>query len=267
MEPHDPFKQLRAEFPAEQVGKLPRLVCKACSDSRDKHCDKHAKKKCGECSNYITEAHIHLDYVGHAAVTDRLLQVDPRWTWDFQATNPDGSPVVMTSGLADPAAKVGLWIKLTVADVTRPGFGEGKNFKEAIGDALRNAAMRFGVGLDLWSKEDLSGHDDVSSNGPSSQTAAPGRQGAAVASGEEAAAPAATPDELAKLDRLIGNLAKVDDDRDWPSYASDTANVQFGHGLDKLTSPEVLKLAQELPKGLDALGRAKLKELQTAVVA
>jgi hypothetical protein len=28
--------------------------------------------------------------------------------------------------------------------------------KEIIGDALRNGGMRFGVGLDLWSKEDLS---------------------------------------------------------------------------------------------------------------
>ncbi len=48
-----------------------------------------------------------------------------------------------------------LWIKLTVCGVTRPGVGDGKTAKELIGDAIRNAAMRFGVALDLWAKEDL----------------------------------------------------------------------------------------------------------------
>jgi hypothetical protein len=60
----------------------------------------------------------------------------------------------------------GLWIKLTVADHTRLGYGhaEGKTggdaIKEVIGDALRNAAMRFGAALDLWHKGDLHGGED-----------------------------------------------------------------------------------------------------------
>jgi hypothetical protein len=48
-----------------------------------------------------------------------------------------------------------LWIRLTVCGVTRLGVGDGKNMKERIGDAIRNAAMRFGVALDLWAKENL----------------------------------------------------------------------------------------------------------------
>jgi hypothetical protein len=40
---------------------------------------------------------MHLDYVGHAAVTDRLLEVDPEYTYRLLATNPDGSPVVFTA--------------------------------------------------------------------------------------------------------------------------------------------------------------------------
>ena len=43
----------------------------------------------------------------------------------------------------------------TVCGVTRIGVGDGKSMKELIGDAIRNAAMRFGVALDLWSKEEL----------------------------------------------------------------------------------------------------------------
>lgn len=146
---------LRAPFAAEAVGKLPRSTCKKCSDSREKHCDQHQRTKCQVCGNYITTAHIHLDYVGHAAVTDRLLKVDPACTWRFMASNADGSPVVVKEGLSDPVAKVGIWIELLLCDTATPGFGEGKGFKDAIGDAIRNAAMRRGVALDLWAKEDL----------------------------------------------------------------------------------------------------------------
>jgi hypothetical protein len=50
--------------------------------------------------------------------------------------------------------------------VTRLGYGnaEGKSggdaVKEIIGDALRNAAMRFGAALDLWHKGDLHADED-----------------------------------------------------------------------------------------------------------
>jgi hypothetical protein len=65
-----------------------------------------------------------------------------------------------------------MWIKLTVCGVTRLGYGhaEGKQggdaIKEVIGDALRNAAMRFGAALDLWHKGDLHGPDDDAPNEP-----------------------------------------------------------------------------------------------------
>jgi hypothetical protein len=55
----------------------------------------------------------------------------------------------------------GMWIRLTICGVTRLGYGDaqgktgGNATKERIGDALRNAAMRFGAALDLWHKGDL----------------------------------------------------------------------------------------------------------------
>jgi hypothetical protein len=115
-------KQLRAPFPAKLIGKLPK-------------------------------AGVMLDFVGHAAVTDRLLQVDPGWTWEPMGRNQDGTPAFDEKG--------GLWIWLTVAGVRRAGYGEPGRIgaKEAIGDAIRNAAMRFGVALDLWAKEDLHAAD------------------------------------------------------------------------------------------------------------
>jgi hypothetical protein len=94
---------------------------------------------------------LQLDYVSHAWVTDRLLQVDPTWNWEPVAFDESGLPKFDDNG--------GLWIKLTVCGVTRYGYGEPATRdkydqkKSAIGNAMRNAAMRFGVALDLWAKE------------------------------------------------------------------------------------------------------------------
>lgn len=148
MTPED-AKALRAPFPPEAVGKLPRVTCGACRD-RKGACDQHSMKRCAECKNYITSAHTHLDYVGHAAATDRLIAVDPDWSWEPFALDPNGLPA-MHNGT--------LWIRLTVCGKTLPGFGDGSSVKECIGDAIRNSAMRFGVALDLWAKEDL-GHKE-----------------------------------------------------------------------------------------------------------
>ena len=94
---------------------------------------------------------LQLDYVSHAWVTDRLLKVDPSWNWEPVAFDTDGLPKFDENG--------GLWIKLTVCGVTRYGYGEPATRdkydqkKSAIGNAVRNAAMRYGVALDLWAKE------------------------------------------------------------------------------------------------------------------
>jgi hypothetical protein len=133
---------LREPFKPEQIDKLPKPT------SRDAQ-----KGRCQECGGYHGMPAVHLDYVGHAQVTARLLDVDPMWSWEPIALGDNGLPVFDQNG--------GLWIRLTVGGVTRLGYGDsqGKNgpnaVKEAIGDALRNAAMRFGVALDLWSKSDI----------------------------------------------------------------------------------------------------------------
>lgn len=143
----DMLNRLREPFPANEVERLPRPTWKgAWDDGR--------KAKCKECGGYhVLENTIHLDYIGHAGVTRRLLEVDPLWTWEPLAYDENGLPKFDGFG--------GLWIRLTVCGVTRLGYGDavGKGgsttaVKEVIGDALRNAAMRFGVALDLWSKID-----------------------------------------------------------------------------------------------------------------
>jgi hypothetical protein len=135
MMPEEAAKRLREPFPPEAIGKLPR-------------------------------ANIMLDYVGHADVTDRLLEVDPDWTWEPLAYAEDGGPLIRNDGKVAT-----LWIRLTVCGVTRPGVGNepASKFdleKQLISDALRNAAMRFGVALDLWKKHDLDDRPGVRAPAP-----------------------------------------------------------------------------------------------------
>ncbi|MGW4128006.1 hypothetical protein [Amycolatopsis japonica] len=137
---------LRRPFPKDQIGHLPKVVCKACSDRK---CTEHKPKTCSTCKAYLGK-HIHIDYVGHAHVTERLLNVDPGWSWEPLALSGQGLPQIDDNG--------GLWIRLTIGGKTMIGYGDapGKGrgaVKELIGDAIRNAAMRFGVALDLWKKE------------------------------------------------------------------------------------------------------------------
>lgn len=121
----DGHARLREPFPPEHIGQLPK---------RDKY-----------------GGLVFLDFVGHAHVTSRLLEVDQDWNWEPLSWRPDGLPLLDGNG--------GLWIKLTVLGVTRLGYGHadgrtnGDAVKEIIGDAIRNAAMRFGVALDLWARE------------------------------------------------------------------------------------------------------------------
>lgn len=150
---------LRKPFEPHQISKLPKPFKK---DS--------PKGKCPECGGYHGLPAMHLDYVGHAALTDRLLDVDPAWSWEPLATDEKGLPAIDRDG--------GLWIKLSVCGVTRLGYGDaqgktgGDAMKERIGDALRNAAMRFGAALDLWHKGIL--HLDAEDDEPAAKPDAVG---------------------------------------------------------------------------------------------
>jgi hypothetical protein len=96
---------------------------------------------------------LFLDYVGHADLTKILIAIDPEWNWKPLEVR-DGAPVInITGGIAT------MWIELTVLGKTIIGVGSCKAdkddaAKELIGDALRNAAMRFGIAINLWSKSD-----------------------------------------------------------------------------------------------------------------
>jgi hypothetical protein len=161
---------LRVPFPAEVIGLLPKTT------QRDGQ-----KSTCPDCGAFIGP-HIHLDYVGHSAVTDRLLTNDIHWNWVPYSIDEWGLPVYRDSPNGN---EVELWIKLTVRGVTRIGIGvveKGKNDlgKMLISDALKNAAMRFGVALDLWTKDEL---ESLQGEESTRRTKAPSSGGPRKASG------------------------------------------------------------------------------------
>lgn len=212
---------LRLPFPAHQISKLPKQQKR---DDQD-------KGKCERGSRYSADGFfcggwharsLHLDYVGHAALTDRLLDADPAWSWEpaYRDVDPavlaaavaTGNPEIVRMVIANAPAKYtdgGLWIRLTVDGVSRLGFGDagGKSgtnaVKELIGDCLRNAALRFGAALDLWHKGDLHIDDSAEPSAPA--------DGAAATNGQ--APPNAA---RAGADAVRAEIAKLATERDWP---------------------------------------------------
>lgn len=175
---------LREPFAANHISKLPKPT-KAQTDAVKANFKTGIR--CKLCGAWHHPDVVHLDYVGHAALTDRLLDADPDWTWE---------PVAFRDGLPAFDQTGGLWIKLTVCGVTRLGYGHaaakpnqdpGAREKEVIGDALRNAAMRFGAALDLWHKGDLHGDAEADNDaGPAPQGPEPehGQQSSALSADE-----------------------------------------------------------------------------------
>ena len=100
-----------------------------------------------------------LDFVGHADITKMLIEVDSEWTWEPVAFDADGLPAYrVENGMAHMAG----W--MTIHGVRRLGIGSVQAskpdlLKELASDYLRNAAMRFGFCLSLWTKQEW---DDVS---------------------------------------------------------------------------------------------------------
>ncbi len=155
---------LREAFPANQISKLPKPTKRQTDEVK---ADFKAGVRCAGCGGWHHPKVQHLDYVGHAALTDRLLDCDPGWNWEPVATTEDGSPKFDSAG--------GMWIRLTVCGLTRLGYGHAENkkggdaIKEIIGDAMRNAALRFGAALAHWHKGELHKAEDDASGEDNTQ--------------------------------------------------------------------------------------------------
>ncbi|MGL4489664.1 MAG: hypothetical protein ACRCU5_09490, partial [Rhizobiaceae bacterium] len=231
---------MRAPFAPHQISKLPKPT-RAQTD--EVKANFKAGIRCALCGAWHHPKVEHLDYVGHAALTDRLLDCDPEWNWQPVSTNDKMLPATDQNG--------GMWIKLTVCGVTRLGYGcaDGKTggdaVKELIGDALRNAAMRFGAALDLWHKGDLhatDGDPPTSNDRHSAPPAEPARDPAKIADGIIAVFSRVATIEA--LDSSIAESTKLAEAWDWLALndKSQTARVKAAYDSKR---EELNKPAQE----------------------
>lgn len=118
-----------------------------------------------------------LSFVGHADVTKMLIEIDPFWAWEPTAFDTDGLPAYR---IENGMAHMGGW--LVIHGIRRFGIGsclpnKPDLLKELASDFLRNAAMRFGICLSLWTKqewEDLGGdHAPAPTARPTGQASKP----------------------------------------------------------------------------------------------
>jgi hypothetical protein len=222
------LEKLRTPFPPDQIHKLPKPTKKDAT-----------KGKCNECGGWHGLPAVHLDYVGHAERTARLLDVDPWWNWEPAGWTEHGTPRIDVRG-----GTATMWIKLNVAGVTRLGVGscsanKDDVEKELIGDALRNAAMRFGAALDLWSKSE---RHTAASEQPKQRTASkPKAQPARAAEADPATGEIPEPPNVQDV---IGQLNQ--EGRKELQAKMDKANFPGVGELGPAAARQVIKWAQEI---------------------
>lgn len=90
-------------------------------------------------------------YLSHTDVYARLEEVDPAWSCDVQKEWNE-----TMQGWGDKTEKVFFCgMKVTLKGVSRENVGEGGDPKSAYSDALKRAAMLFGVGRYLYDSEQV----------------------------------------------------------------------------------------------------------------
>ena len=103
---------------------------------------------------------VNISYVSHADITKILIEIDPNWNWQPVAWDNGRPAIHVENGTAT------MWATLTLLGKSMLGVGSVRadkqdHEKELIGDFLRNASMRFGIALSLWSKQDWSDNTTI----------------------------------------------------------------------------------------------------------
>jgi hypothetical protein len=135
-------------------------------------------------------------FVSHGLVNKRLNKEAPGWSSRIVATGVD----VTQNPKGGLLYTADVTLELTVAGVTRAEVGtnnqpvpdRGQALKSAASDALKRAAMRFGVALDLWESLDEQDEDAHYATTPRAGTT-PGREPAPRRSAAPTDRPAAVP--------------------------------------------------------------------------
>ncbi len=154
----DNLKALRAPIDAKDVEKLPRYAGPRGTPKKDR---KYADcEVCGK--NHVVPA-VHLDYLGHAGTTERLLSVDPLWNWEPCATEDDGRPKFerTSEGLLDALRILSKTIERVIpmlrSEVSMPaGLDMANELEEAV-QAAHDADTGDSDPVGFWAKLTICG--------------------------------------------------------------------------------------------------------------
>lgn len=218
------WEKLRAPFPPEQIGKLPKGK------------EKEPKSDCGICGGYHGQGMFHLDYIGHAWITERLNEFGGDWTMK------PGAPMMSDDDL--------VWMEgtLIIDGVPRYEVGCADPRKQEWpkllwSDTLTRCAMRHGIGLALWQKDTPVAEDRV--------RAARGAERSSTGGVPRGAATVEPFDAAAAMGVLRGRVGELTDTgkaawEEWKAGANWEANRQ----AETLGSSGLLEEALEFVAGL-----------------
>jgi len=90
----------------------------------------------------------NVDYLDHAQVVQLLLHhLEAPFNWEVSAPHSSGDA-------KNPVAVIGtLTVVVDGKQYTVQGVGDGQDFKKAESDAVKRAAMKLGLGLELWAQD------------------------------------------------------------------------------------------------------------------
>ena len=193
-----------------------------------------------------------LDFLGHGNATRALIESDPLWAWRPMAYDEDGLPKFDLDKNGEPC---GLWIVLTLHGKSLPGYGsvEGRKsekVKELIGDAIRNAAMRFGLALALWIKDDELGFKNAGAETVNVSRPDKGRDGSGKATPPPSPdAPVSDIQVVAAIKEVAArNKALGRSDSELRSLASEALGRPVKNRSDIRTHEDVEKIQRELDR-------------------
>lgn len=87
-------------------------------------------------------------YLQHTDVYSRIEEVDPAWSCEVV-----GKEIIKKTVGQNSYDLCNVSMKITIKGVTRENVGEGDDYKGAYSDALKRAAMLFGIGRYLYDQE------------------------------------------------------------------------------------------------------------------
>lgn len=221
-------------------------------------------------------------YVKHHVVDQRLLQVVGPFDWEKveiirgfvpgKAPNPNGTSARAKAGTPDLAdAVVGVIWRLTVeidgrrivieeaGDCEEPNNWphDGARLKDALSDALKRCAMRFGCGLHLWSQDEYFLFSRLGEEGATPPPNVDPTTGEISGGGEPASPPPAappvsqsTPTEAAKADQEVA--AKEPPDERGAATPPTTNHIEQDRGRASSPAPTITAAQMRMMQALFA---------------